>query len=218
MKRVKNVLLGWGAPLLVLVAASGCAGSAQPPESSASGASAQRDYTGPVLDMKNLPGEFLWEQQLTARYGALSQSFGAVIQSADGELTVLGLTPFNTRAFAIEQRGYEFRFTNYVHRDLPFEPKSILIDIHRTFFVGVPRKAKADGRHEHVALGEKRVDEWRGGRLVKRTFERIDAPGKLIEISYGEGYAPGAPPPLTVFKNGWYGYSLEVETTNVTAL
>ena len=128
--------------LLLLVFASGGAalavGCAPPPSSSAQHPPAQREYSGPVLDSHNIAGQFVWEQQLTARYGALSQSFGAVIQSADGELTVLGLTPFNAKAFSIEQTGYEFVFKNYVNRKLPFEPKSILIDIHRTFFVGVP--------------------------------------------------------------------------------
>lgn len=214
---MRSKLAGWGASLVFLVSASGC-GGAPPPSSSAPGEPAPRPYEGPVVDSRHIAGEFVWEQQITARYGVLSQSFGAVIQSADGELTVLGLTPFNTRAFSIEQNGYEFRFKNYVNRKLPFEPKSILIDIHRTFFVGVPAAARADGKHEQVLLGERRVDEWRGGRLWRRTFERLDDPGPRIEVDYGEGYAPGAPPPRAVFKNGWYGYSLEVETTQVTAL
>ncbi len=176
-----------------------------------------KEYGGPLQNTRELGAEFVWEQEITARYGDRAQSFGAVLQHADGALTVLGLTPFNTRAFSIEQRGYEFSFHNYVGRKLPFDPKSILIDIHRTFFVGMSAP-RSDGEHVTLELGERRVDVWRSGKLVRRSFERVAEPGKKIEVDYGAGYAPGVPPARALFENHWYGYALEVVTTSATEL
>ncbi len=206
----KRTLLAFGLTLGL----TGCAGSAPPPSSTP----AAQDYTGPVLDTRSIRKQFLWQQEITARYGALTQSFNAVVQNADGVLTVLGLTPFNTRAFSIEQSGVTFKFHNFIGRQLPFEPKNILIDIHRTFFVGIPSSPKPDGEHEHIALGERRLDTWRDGKLMWRTYERLAEPGRKIEINYGAGYAPGTPPDRATFSNGWYGYALEVTTTGVTDL
>jgi hypothetical protein len=171
-----------------------------------------REYTGPVLHSKALAADFLWEQEITARYGLLAQSFKAVVQSADDELLVVGLTPFNTKAFAIEQRGHAFTFKNFVQRKLPFEAKSILIDIHRTFFVGMT--PRPDGVTTTRALGEIRRDRWEKGKLLLRTFEREDEPGKLLTIRYGDGYIPYEPPSRVVLTNDWYGYTLEVETVS----
>jgi hypothetical protein len=206
----KRTFLAFGLALCI----TGCGGSAPPPSS----ATAAQDYTGPVLDTRSIQKQFLWQQEITAHYGPMTQSFNAVVQNADGVLTVLGLTPFNTRAFSIEQSGVTFKFHNFIGRKLPFEPKNILIDIHRTFFVGVPSAPKPDGEHEHIALGERRLDTWRNGKLTWRTYERLAEPGRKIEINYGTGYAPGTPPERATFSNGWYGYVLDVTTTGVTDL
>jgi hypothetical protein len=196
------------------------------------------------VDSHALVPDFLWQQEITASRGPFSHSFPAALQSSGGVLTVLGLTPFRTRAFSIEQRGREFEFTQFVDLELPLQPDWVLIDIHRTFFDGLaphlardseargddapehsPRadgapkdRALADGVHEVSAQGERRRDVWQSGRLVRRTYERLDAPGKLITIDYGRGYRWGEPPPRLLFDNGWYGYRLEVVTTSAETL
>lgn len=208
----------WGAALTVGVvgavavvggAACGAPGAAAPE---------QRPYTGPLVDSAALQDGFLWQQEIRASRGPFSHSFPAVLQSSRGVLTVLGLTPFRTRAFVIRQRGQTFEYESFVERSLPLEPSWVLIDIHRTFFDGVPRRAPQDGTFTHVAGGERRVDEWRDGLLRSRTYERLDAPGDLIRIDYGAGYRWGTPPPRLELHNGWYGYRLEVVTTSADAL
>lgn len=229
--------------------ATGCSGrGAESP--------ASRPYTGPLVESTALVPDFLWQQEITASRGPFSHSFPAALQSSEGVLTVLGLTPFRTRAFLIEQRGREFEYTQFVETKLPLRPAWVLIDIHRTFFDGLapsavrgaevegsparaapnaraavggtatPRDtatskstaAPRDGLRETLTEGELRRDTWQGGKLLRRTYERIDAPGDLITIDYGSGYRWGEPPPRIVFDNGWYGYRLEVVTISAVSL
>lgn len=177
-----------------------------------------REYTGPLVASQDVGESYLWQQEIAIRKGVFSHAFSAVLQSSRGELTVLGLTPFRTRAFVIRQKGRGVEYESFVDQELPLEPRWVLIDIHRTFFDGVPQKAPADGLHEGFADGERRADRWSGGRLLERTYERVDEPGPLIRIDYGEGYRWLEPPPRIQFDNGWYGYRLEVTTTSATAL
>lgn len=178
----------------------------------------QRPYSGPIVDSAELDAGFLWQQEIRASRGPFSHSFPAVLQSADGVLTVLGLTPFRTRAFVIRQRGRSFEYESFVEQELPLEPSWVLIDIHRTFFDGIARQAPGEGTFTSVAGGERRVDEWRGGLLRSRTYERLDVPGELIRIDYGTGYRHGAPPARLELHNGWYGYRLQVVTTSADSL
>lgn len=104
-----------------------------------------REYTGPIVDSEKLRPGFLWQQEITASRGPFSHGFPAAVQSADGVLTILGLTPFGTRAFVIEQRGQTFEYRTFVEQELPIRPEWVLIDVHRTFFDGFEGMGDAVG-------------------------------------------------------------------------
>lgn len=188
----------------------GCSG-ARSPES-------KEQYTGPLVDSRSLTPGFVWQQEIEASRGPFSHSFPAVVQSTEGELVVLGLTPFRTRAFMIRQIGQSFEYESFVEQSLPLEPSWVLIDVHRVFFDGVPREALSDGTFEQSSESERRTDHWQDGRLRTRSYERRSAPGSFIRIDYGTGYLWGEPPPRLTLDNGWYGYRLTVETTSAVSL
>lgn len=210
----KRRLPQWLTRWLVAAYASAMAACApSPPAEPAAG-----EYTGPLIASQEIGASFFWQQEITVRKGAFSHSFSAVLQSARGELTVLGLTPFRTRAFVIRQKDHAIEFESFVEPKLPLEPRWVLVDIHRTFFDGMPRRAPQDGVVTTVVAGERRRDRWQGGRLVERTYERLAEPGALIRIDYEEGYRWLEPPPRIRFDNDWYGYGLVVTTTSATML
>lgn len=179
---------------------------------------AAREYTGPLVPSHEIDASFLWQQEITVSKGVFSHSFSAVLQSSRGELTVLGLTPFRTRAFVIRQKDRAIDFESFIEQKSPLEPRWVLVDIHRTFFDGVPRQAPQDGTLTEVVAGERRRDRWQGGRLLERTYERLAEPGALIHIDYEGGYRWLEPPPRIRFDNDWYGYGLVVNTTSATRL
>lgn len=170
-------------------------------------------YPGSLVDSTALPGVF-YQQRIEARLGERTMSFAAVLQSDAGVLSLLALTPYGTRAFLLEQHGQRVRYANYVDRELPFPPRFILIDVHRTLFLGLPGAPRKDGSHAALVRGERVVESWRGGYLHERTFERQDGrPAGLIRIRYLDGgMRDGVPPQRIELDNGWFGYQLTIHT------
>ena len=154
-------------------------------------------------------------QHIVARPGEEEVSFDAVVQHHEGTLTLLGLTPFGTRAFLLRQRGTEVEFTSYIPRELPFPPRYMLLDVHRALFIGVPGAPHPDGIHTGTRDGEEIREAWSGGRLRERTFRRLDgSPPGVITVRYEGGMMPGHPVEHMTYENGWFGYSLAVTTSS----
>jgi hypothetical protein len=171
------------------------------------------DYPGELIDSAALPDGLFLRQRIEARFGERELGFAAVLQTADGVLSLLALTPYGTRAFLLEQRGQAVSFTSYVDRPLPFPPRFILLDVQRTLFLGLPGAPLADGEHTAVRNGERISERWRGGRLLTRSFARVDGrPRGSIRISYGGGMRGSAPPPRVELDNAWFGYRLTIHT------
>jgi hypothetical protein len=63
--------------------------------------------------------------------------------------------------------------------------------------------------------GERVTEQWSENGLVRRTFTRLDGqpPGE-IRIDYIGGHRTGRPAKQVVLENGWFGYRLEIQTTD----
>jgi hypothetical protein len=178
-------------------------------------------YPGELIDTSEMGASFMARQKLAGRFGEQEFRFEAVLQLHGGKLTVLGLTPFGTKAFVLVQTGTEVEFTPLIDREIPFPPEYMLQDIHRAWLwhTRLPWGAQApseDPASVEVA-GERVTERWRDGALVQRSFERLDGqpPGEIrIEYSGGSGH----PAKHVILDNGWFGYRLEIETTDWRAL
>jgi len=179
---------------------------------------ADRPYGGSLISPSAYPGDFIDRQKIEARYGDRSLRFDAVLQKRGNELTLLGLTPLGSRAFVIRQTGADVSFESFVPQTFPFPPRYILVDVHRVFFAWVREDdtPSVDGVVEAVREGEIVTERWRGGRLLRRTFRRVDGnPQGEIIVDYDPGMPRyGEPPAHVTFTNGWYGYRLEIVTTS----
>ncbi|MEM9071129.1 MAG: DUF3261 domain-containing protein [Myxococcota bacterium] len=168
-------------------------------------------YPTVMVPPSSLEGDFLVEQEVRMVHARGENSFRAVLQKRGGELLMLGLAPHGGRAFLLTQTDEGVAFESYMPFELPFPAEYILHDVHRTWFLGSNgQQLERDG--ERVA---ERVEN---GRVVERTFERLDdAPAGVITIRYAGGLPEGsplrvAPPDEVVFDNGWYGYQATIRT------
>lgn len=194
--------------LVVLLSLAACNGPPERPPT-------ELDYPGVLVPASEVPGAFLWRQQIAAEYGPRTVSFEAVLQKKGEKVVVLGLTPYGTRAFVIEQVGTSFSFTNHLPPEhaLPFPPRSILLDIHRAWFMTLPGAPHVDGEHSGVREGEQVTEVWRGGRIVERRYRRLEGPPPgEIRVTYGAGMRDLEPPEEAVVDNAWFGYRLVVKT------
>jgi hypothetical protein len=197
--------LAHGTLVIIWVALVGCAPS-RPPL-----LAPKQDYPGVLRDPSSIPGDFMARQTVEARYGSTNVRFDAVLQKRGSTLTLLGFTPFGTRAFLLRQVGTDVSFTQYVGRDLPFPPKYILFDIDRSLFIGIPGSPQPDGEHTDTVDGEQIRETWAGGKLLERHFRRLDGkPAGDIDIKYVGGMT-AAPPSRIEFHNGWFGYDLSID-------
>jgi hypothetical protein len=183
-----------------------------PPPDTAARAAAQ-DYPGELADSTALPDGLFLRQRIEARFGGRELGFAAVLQSEAGVLSLLALTPYGTRAFLLTQRGQALSFTRYVDQALPFPPRFIMLDVHRTLFLGLPGAPLADGEHQGLRGGERIRERWQGGRLLARSFERVDGrPRGLIRVAYRGGMLGAMPPARIDLDNGWFAYQLAIHT------
>ena len=188
-----------------------------------SGAEALAGYPGELISTAELHGDFMARQKLSGRFGEREFAFEAVLQLSGGTLTVLGLTPFGTKAFVLTQTGTEVEFRPLIERELPFPPDYILQDIHRAWLwsARLPWGDQAPAQGESVVevAGERVEERWGEGGLESRSFERLDgAPAGKIVIDYIGGHRAEAPAKEVVLVNGWFGYELRIETVEWRAL
>lgn len=169
--------------------------------------------SGSLVDTARLPADFVWRQRIDVRYRDRHESFQAVVEKHGPRLILLGLTPFGTRAFALEQVGTAVTYTPFVQLELPFPPRYILADVHRTFFRGIQPPPASDGRHEADIDGEHVTEQWANQRLLSREY-RSTQPGQTapIRITYQGGMQGSTPPRELTFDNQRFGYELTIRT------
>ncbi|MDQ3031992.1 MAG: DUF3261 domain-containing protein [Myxococcota bacterium] len=180
-----------------------------------------RDYSGPLRAPISYPTDLAIDHQITAIHAEGSDTFRALLEKSGDTLVMVGLAPHGARAFTLTQEGDDVRFESQIPRDLPFPAHFMLIDVHRTWLIGLIEPLP-DGVHESTLdIGETTetmVDTWADGRLMERTFRRPAADGEgVIRITYEGGLAPdpSAPAPSRIeLDNGWFGYRLVME--NIT--
>lgn len=181
---------------------------------------AQMRYPGEMLPAAQLAarGDFLARQSLVGRLGDKVIRGQVVLQKRGAELTLIGLTPFGSKAFVIQQDANGVRAETVMAGALPFPPAFMLLDAHRALFMGLS-DGTADGEHRGKRGGEAIVETWAGGRLLRRSFRRLDRrPKGTITIEYVGGMAGEQAPARIIIDNGWFGYWVEISTISWQAI
>lgn len=163
--------------------------------------------------------DFLARQRLDGKIGERKIHGEAVVQKQGEALTLIGLTPFGTKAFVAQQRDGQVESKVMAPEGkLPFPPRFMLLDVNRVLFLGIEGAPLVDGTHSG-AVGEERVTEvWQGGALLERRFSRKDGPAGEIVISFEGGMRDGKLPQRVRLVNGWFGYSIVIDTVQWQAL
>ncbi|MBV1862739.1 MAG: DUF3261 domain-containing protein [Nannocystaceae bacterium] len=171
-------------------------------------------YPGTLRDPATHEHNFMLRQHAKGNHEGGSFSFDAVVQKNGAELLVLVLTPYGSRALLVKQTGHDVQVETFIDRELPFAPESILLDVQRVFLKGQPAPHE-DGWTQSVSDGETVRERWQEGRLYRREFTRLDnVPPGVITVTYEGGFKPGSKPPSLTLDNGWFGYSLTLETSD----
>jgi hypothetical protein len=159
--------------------------------------------------------DFVIDQRVTASFEEEHQSFRAILEKRGDSLVMVGLGPHGGRAFVLSQHGTDVTFESQLPEELPFPPEYMLLDVHRAWLVGLPGAPMPDGEHRGTIDDEEIVETWADGRMLTRSFRRLDdVPPGIVSITYAGGLSPdlAAPPPSrVVLENGWYGYRLELD-------
>jgi hypothetical protein len=188
--------------LLCLLLAS-CGGTRPPPA-----AMPAEQVVLPAL-AADVRAPFVLEQRLHGRYGEREIEAHVVLQWHQGVLRLVGLAPFGARAFVVEQRGSEVQVENSLGRELPFDPRHVLVDIHRVLFSGFTG-VQPDGEHELRAGDELIRERWQAGHVVERRFEPAAGQGRVV-VSFSGAAAPVVAPRVRLV-NEALRYQLEIET------
>jgi hypothetical protein len=189
---------------LSLFAAAAC--GPKPPPASAPA----YELAGVLLPTSELAPPFQIRQRIHGKYQGRDVTIDCVVVLDQGKLSVVGLTPFSTRAFVIEQRGTEVKLEKFVDLDVPFDPAAVLYDLHRVFFRGLS-KPQSDGTHQGVDHGDLVRERWEGGHIVERRLQALEGPTpQLVVIQFEGAPAPVIAPRVTL-TNVAFAYTLEIE-------
>lgn len=184
-----------------------------------SGEASGPGYPGELIPTAQMGRDFIARQKLQGSFEEHEFAFDAVLQLHEGTLTVLGLTPFGTKAFVLTQTGAEVEFQALIEREIPFPPEYMMQDVHRAWLwhARLPwGDAPPDEPSPSVEVaGERVTEQWGENGLVRRSFARLDGrPEGEIRIDYIGGHRSGRPAKQVILDNGWFGYRLEIRTTD----
>ena len=163
----------------------------------------------PLVDADEIAGAFLLQQHLRVTRPDGVTELDAVLQNGCGELLLMALTPLQTRAFVVRQRGRRIESDLAAGVALPFDPARVLVDVERTYFVPIGDPPRDGSRTVHWR--DQQIDEtWRDARLVERTY--FVGRREQVRVEYPDGMRPGELPRRTALVYGASGFRIDVET------
>lgn len=164
------------------------------------------------------PEDVSLRQRVAIRWGEAGDEvarFEAVLEKRAGSLLLVGLGPMSRPGFVIRATDTGVELTNRTGRALPFDPAHVLADVQRVFYPWDPATPPTG-----LVVEERRGSEGEPGRLLERSFRRKgEVDGPAIRVDFGPDWyeAPRVPVSARV-ENGWFGYTLSVETFAATRL
>ena len=162
--------------------------------------------------------DFLARQSLRGRQGEREIHGEVIVQKQGATLTLIGMTAFGSKAFVIQQDAAGVRSQEILPGSLPFPAEFMLLDVHRALFIGLS-EGTGDGERRGEREGEAITETWQGGKLVRRSFRRLERRARgTIDIEYVGGMAGERPPARIVVVNGWFGYTVEISTVSWQAI
>lgn len=172
---------------------------------------------GELRPPSELGSDFQWRQQVTAKWPSGTRGFDAVLSKEGDELVLVGLGPMDTPGFVLTVKpSGKLTVANHTQQPIPFDPKFVLLDVQRTFYPWFPSPLE-DGQRSVTTDDEIVTESWSNGNLDRRVFTRVTGePAGALVVSY-TGWSPGnRAPRRAVLQNGWFGYTLTIETVEQT--
>lgn len=188
------------------------------------------------VDLAAIEDDFALRQQIHGVWNEREFGLECVVQKQGTKLTVVGLTPFGTKAFVLTQSGSDIQYQPILTQAEALPPEFIVADIHRSLLWASPGAdpmdsgAAADpqsgaarprslvasfagrGTGERSAQwrGERVTEHWQANALVWRSFEDPDRARQWsVEFGELEPTLAGLPGTMTI-DNGWFGYRLSI--------
>ena len=165
-----------------------------------------------LVSPAGLGDAFALEQRVRTEYPEGTQEFRAVLQRTAERMVLVGFGPHGGGGLALTHGGDVGDFESHLPEPLPFPAGVMLPDVQRVWFRGLSGPLP-DGEHREERDGEEIVERWGGGRLLERTFRRLDdRPPGVLRARYEGGLGGDAPPPTVEWDNAWFGYRLILTT------
>ncbi len=170
---------------------------------------------GPILPFDAWEGLVFLRQRVTATWPDGEQGFDAVLQRESDALSLVGLSPVGPPAFVVRHGVDGVMFENYSDRELPFAPSFMIADVQKAFYPWLPRTgATGHGVYEGLRV----VETYRDDQLQERTFVRdADPEQRVLRVTYVAGDTSRVASRV-IIENGWFGYTLTVDTLEVRTL
>jgi hypothetical protein len=121
---------------LALLLLSSCAWlnrSAPPPPS--------KPMSYPLQTPGSYGGTFFGQHLLEGAYAGRRIQLQTYVEIDADQMVIVGLTPWQTRAFTIRYDGQQLNFENFTHRKMPFPPSLILSDVQQVLWPRLPNTA-----------------------------------------------------------------------------
>ena len=147
----------------------------------------------PLQPPASYGGTFAGQSLLTGEFEGRRLQLHTHVEIDADQIVVLGLTPWQTRAFVLRYHGEHLDFKNFTPRKMPFPPALILSDLQQVLWPTLPNPP-----------------QWRVEDEVEPRERRVYFRNQLItRIQYAGG--PAAPADVTLW-NLRYGYQLTIRT------
>lgn len=192
-------LLLW--PLALAI--GGCAA----PALRVTGIAVAKDASFDLLSPSSLEQSVSLEQIVEARYGERASSFHCLLEVDGNTLVLVGMTPFNTRAFTLTLADDGFELDMAPGAELPADPSRILADLQLALW---PKLSSLRGLTERLGRSST-------GALM-RELHRDGVP--QIRITYAPGVQDLRSPWVgtLVFEHLEQNYALSVRTVRAERL
>jgi hypothetical protein len=178
----------------------------------------EAEYPCVLHPPRELTPDFAVEQHITVTKDARRGEIDGVLQKRGDELLIVGFGPMRVRAFVLRQGDDEIHFEQSMGPSLPFPPRNVLVDVHRTFFKHLP-DPPSDGERSGRIDEEDVTEIWKSGALVERRYERPAFRRGSVRVHYGPGCTAERCEPATVtIVNEWFGYELAIVNARFTRL